>query len=427
VAVEGAKQTKPFHFPAGQVFAHGTFSHYILDNQSRHPSPRLMKPTQPTFFVMIALIGGLAIFSSTLSKTPVLPLFAQSLHASPAEIGWIVMASTLPGILISFPAGALSDYLGSRRLLLASLVVFATAPFLYLLIHSAWQLMAVRFYHGFATAIFGTVASAAIAERYTADRAARLSTFSSITIVGRSIAPFLGGALISLASFHAVYIACAISGVLALAAGLLLRAGESVPTTKRERPHFWASLAAVLRERGIMLVSLIEAAQYLVFGAIEAFLALFAASLGIPPWQIGIILGVQLISIVFAKPLMGRVSDRVGRRQVIIPGLLVGAASIVLLPYAPNFIGLSLLSLIFGIGFATVTSSTSALVADLTRNGRYGSSMGVLRTVMDVGQSIGPVLTGWMVGVAGYGSAFTLLAAILVLAALSLGLLFREA
>jgi MFS family permease len=384
-----------------------------------------MKSSKPSFFILIALIGGLAILSSTLSKTPVLPLFAHALHATPAEIGWIVMASTIPGILISFPAGALSDHLGARRLLLASLVVFATAPFLYLLVHNAWQLMAVRFYHGFATAIFGTVANAAIAERYSADRAARLSTFSSITIVGRSIAPFLGGALISLASFHAVYIACAISGVLALAVGLLLQDSEPSPTIKRQRPHFWASLTTVLRERGIMLVSLIEAAQYLVFGAIEAFLALFAASLGIPPWQIGIILGVQLISIVFAKPLMGRVSDRVGRRQVIIPGLLVGATSIALLPYAPNFIGLSLLSLTFGIGFATVTSSTSALVADLTRNGRYGSSMGVLRTVMDVGQSIGPVLTGWMVGVAGYGSAFTLLAAILVLAALLLGLVFK--
>ena len=175
-----------------------------------------------------------------------------------------------------------------------------------------------------------------------------------------------------------------------------------------------------------MLVSTVEAAQYLVFGAIEAFLALFAASLGIPAWQIGIILGVQLVSIVFAKPLMGRVSDRVGRRQVIIPGLLVGAASIVLLPYAPGFIGLSVLSLVFGIGFATVTSSTAALVADLTRNGRYGSSMGVLRTVMDVGQSIGPVLTGFMIGVAGYNSAFTLLAMILLLAALLLGLVFKE-
>ncbi|WP_296893981.1 MFS transporter [Thiobacillus sp.] len=385
-----------------------------------------MKSARPSFFVLIALIGGLAILSSTLSKTPVLPLFAHALHATPAEIGWIVMASTIPGILISYPAGALSDYLGSRRLLLASLVVFATAPFLYLLVSTAGQLMAVRFYHGFATAIFGTVANAAIAERYTTERAARLSTYSSVTIVGRSIAPFLGGSLISLASFHAVYIACAVSGVLALAVGLLLRDHVPRPRTKLELPHFWASLTTILRDRSIMLVSLTEAAQYLVFGAIEAFLALFAASLGIPAWEIGVILGVQLVSIVFAKPLMGKVSDRVGRRRVILPGLLIGAASVALLPFAPNFIGLSVLSLAFGIGFATVTSSTSALVADLTRDGRYGSSMGVLRTVMDVGQSIGPVLTGWMVGVAGYGSAFTLLAAILLLAALMLGLLLRD-
>lgn len=385
-----------------------------------------MKPSPPAFFILIALIGGLAIFSSTLSKTPVLPLFAHALHASPSEIGWIVMASTLPGILISFPAGALSDYLGRRRMLLAALVVFATAPFLYLIVSNAWQLMAVRFYHGFATAIFGTVASAAIAARYTADRAAKLSTYSSITIVGRSIAPFLGGFLISLASFDAVYIACAISGVLALAAGLLLRDDAPAAAAKLELPHFWGSLKTVLRDRRIMLVSMIEAAQYLVFGAIEAFLALFAASLGMPAWQIGVILGVQLVSIVFAKPLMGKVSDRVGRKQVIIPGLLIGAASIVLLPHAPSFIGLTVLSLAFGLGFATVTSSTAALVADLTQGNRYGSSMGVLRTVMDVGQSIGPVLTGWMVGYAGYGSAFTLLAAILLGAALLLGLMFGQ-
>ena len=52
--------------------------------------------------------------------------------------------------------------------------------------------------------------------------------------------------------------------------------------------------------------------------------------------------------------------------------------------------------------------------------------MGGLRTVMDVGQSIGPVLTGWMIGMAGYGSAFTLLAAILVFAALLLGWRFKQ-
>lgn len=375
------------------------------------------------FFVLIALVGGFAIFSSTLSKTPVLPLFAEALHATPAEIGWIVMASTIPGVLVSYPAGVLSDRLGRRRLLIASLAVFATAPFLYLLIDAAWQLMAVRFYHGFATALFGTVASAAIAERYVADRAARLSAYSSVTVVGRSIAPFLGGALISLASFDAVYIACAISGVIAFAAGLLLRDGHDTHTARRELPGFRSSLAGVLKERGILLVSLVEAAQYLVFGAIEAFLALYASSLGIPAWQIGVILGVQLVSIVFAKPLMGRLSDRIGRTAVIAPGLLIGAASVALLIPAKGFIGLALLSLAFGIGFATVTSSTAALVADLTQDGRFGASMGVLRTVMDVGQSIGPVLTGFIIAHLGYASAFGVLAGILVLATALLGAL----
>src|SRR5512138_47460 len=98
-----------------------------------------MKPAWPSFFVLVSLVGGLAIFSSTLSKTPVLPLFAQSLGATPAAIGWIVMASTLPGVLISYPAGSLSDHLGRRRVLFASLTVFASAPFLYLVGDSAWQ------------------------------------------------------------------------------------------------------------------------------------------------------------------------------------------------------------------------------------------------------------------------------------------------
>jgi len=379
------------------------------------------------FFVLIALVGGFAIFSSTLSKTPVLPLFAETLHATPAEIGWIVMASTIPGVLVSYPAGVLSDRLGQRRLLIASLAVFATAPFLYLLIDAAWQLMAVRFYHGFATALFGTVASAAIAERYVADRAARLSTYSSVTVVGRSAAPFLGGALISLASFDAVYLACAISGVIAFAAGLLLRDGHDTHATRHELPSFRSSLTGVLKERGILLVSLVEAAQYLVFGAIEAFLALYASSLGIPAWQIGVILGVQLVSIVFAKPLMGRLSDRIGRTAVIAPGLLVGAASVALLILAKSFIGLALLSLAFGVGFATVTSSTAALVADFTQDGRFGASMGVLRTVMDVGQSIGPVLTGFIITHLGYASAFGVLAGILVLAIAPLGALPKPA
>ena len=375
------------------------------------------------FFLLLALCGALAIFSSTLAKTPVLPLFAQALGASPGQIGWIIMASTLPGILLSFPAGVLADRFGQRRLLLAALFVFASAPWLYLLVHSPWQLAAVRFYHGFATAVFGTVASAAIAQRYHSDRAARLSGFSSATIIGRSLAPFLGGALLSLASIRSVYLTCAMGGALALAAGLALRDdAENKVTAAGPAPrsdlNLLTSLRPVLRDRRIVAASLGEAAQYLSFGALEAFLVLYATAQGLPAWQIGVILGAQLLCIVVTKPLMGHLSDRVGRTWVILPGLLIGSLSLLALPHSSSFPVLALLSLIYGIGFATVTSSTTALVADLTRDGAYGASLGVLATVMDIGQALGPVLTGWVVGAYGYTSAFTLLAAILLFGAL---------
>jgi MFS family permease len=371
------------------------------------------------FFLLIAVVGGLALLSSTMSKTPVLPLFAADLGATPFEIGWIVIASTVPGILISFPAGAIADAFGKRRVIIASLAVFATAPFLYLLVSEAWQLMAVRFYHGFATAIFGTVASAAIAERFPQSRAAMLSTYSSVTIVGRSVAPFLGGFLISVANFNSVFIACAISGVMAFLVGLMLPPEMGNSHGKKPGfPQFFDALRTVLRNRAILLTSVVEAAQFLVFGAVEAFLALYAASVGIPAWQIGIILGIQLVSVVVIKPLMGTLSDRWGRRAVILPGLLLGIISVGLFPLGQDVFVLSLLSLLYGIGFATVTSSTSALVADLTQNGQYGASIGVLRTIMDVGQTIGPVMTGVLIGAWSYGVAFPALAAVLALSAL---------
>ena len=272
---------------------------------------------------------------------------------------------------------------------------------------------------GFATAIFNTVATAAIAAQYPQRRAAMLSTYSSITIAGRSIAPFLGGFLISVANFQSVYWACAISGVLAFIVALMLPAESTPPRTDVRFPQFFAELRDVLSSRAIMLTSIVEAAQFLVFGAVEAFLALYAASVGIPAWQIGIILGAQLLSVIIVKPLMGNLSDRFGRSAIIFPGLALGAISVALVPLSDNVYALSALSVLYGVAFATVTSSTTALVADVTKDGQFGASVGVLRTIMDIGQTIGPVLTGLLIAAWGYGLAFPMLAAIIAASAVT--------
>jgi len=133
------------------------------------------------------LLGFFAIFSTTISKTPVLPLFSQAMGAGDALIGLIAVFSPLAGILFSFPMGVLSDHLGRKRLLVASGAVFLLAPFLYLLVSDPAWLIPVRFFHGTATAILGPVVSAIIAERFPVRKGEMLGQYSSATLVGRAL------------------------------------------------------------------------------------------------------------------------------------------------------------------------------------------------------------------------------------------------
>ncbi|WP_297387126.1 MFS transporter [Acidiferrobacter sp.] len=372
-----------------------------------------------SFLTAIALTGAFALLSSTMAKTPALPLFARALGAPPSLIGWAVMASTVPGILISLPAGLLRDRLGARPLLVAALFVFATAPFLYLLVRTIGELAIVRFYHGFATAIFGTVVGAEIVARYPQSRGHALGVYSAVSTVGRSLAPFLGGALISAAGFPGVYIGCAVAGVLALALGL--RVTTDHPAEPVASPGPAASsrthAAAVLADRVVLTTSLVEALQYLVFGSVEAFLAIYAAHRGWPAWTIGVLLGTQLGIVVLFKPRLGALSDRFGRRALILTGLTVDMLAVAALPFTARFPALLAINAAFGAGFAATTAATGALVADRARSGGFGASMGVLRTIMDIGQATGPVLTGILIGVGGYRLAFLTLAGLLALGA----------
>lgn len=351
-----------------------------------------------------------------MAKTPALPLFAYSLGAHPATIGWVIMASTLPGVLISLPAGLLRDRIGTRPLLIASLFVFATAPLLYLLVLNVGQLILIRFYHGFATALFGTTVTAEIAERYQAGRGHALATFSAISTTGRSIAPFLGGLLISWTSFPGLYVGCAIAGVLALTFGLQTPAEPEIQHTNSHWSH---NLRTILKDRIIIGTSIVEALQYLVFGSVEAFLAVYTVQAGWAAWRIGVLLGIQLLAVIFLKPKLGKLSDRIGRKPLILSGLAVGALALCGLPFTHNFILLIIINIAFGAGFSATTAATSALVGDRSRNGNFGASIGVLRSIMDIGQAIGPVLTGWLIEIGGYRTAFLSLAGLLILSLVS--------
>ena len=215
-----------------------------------------------------------------MSKNPVLKPFAKQLIKIPNGFQAITAAaSTIPGILISLPAASLSDYIGRRKVLLLAGSIFALAPFLYLGVDSWWTLALVCFFHGFATAIFIPVAEASIAELFPTKRADRISLFNSATAVGRALAPFLGGYILFATnqSFFTLYLSVGVAGVTAFVVGLLFLAEKRNLTQTQPAKHstkkMFEGWLYLIRNKGIMDHSFVQATQYYVFGSVEFFLS----------------------------------------------------------------------------------------------------------------------------------------------------------
>jgi len=379
-------------------------------------------------FWILCIMGLFAILSSTMSKNPVLKPFATSLQTPEGFwLGFVASASTIPGILISLPAASLSDIFGRRRVLIASAVVFASAPFFYLLITVWWQLVLVRFYHGFATAIFVPVAQATIAEQFQARRGERISLFSSATAVGRGIAPFLGGYILFATdySYHTLYLAVGLAGAVALVTALLFLAERKnlafQPSDSTETmSKMFQGWSGVAHNRGVLMVSFVQASQYYVYGAVEYFLVGYLKDIvELDPFLIGIVMGSQVIIVIIAQPYMGKVSDKVGRRIPIVVGSIISGLPLLAMPFTQQFPVLLFLSIMYGFGFAAVTASTPALVSELVSPSLLGTAMGFLSTIMDVGQTLGPIITAILLA-SNYGYKGSFVALTIVLFAVSL-------
>lgn len=375
-------------------------------------------------FALIVLAGMLSRLGYQMARSPVLPRFAQDLGATPELLGLIVAASTLTGVFIKLPAGALSDVLGKKRMMLLGCLFFAVPPFLYPLLAGPISLLLLRFLHGFATAIFFPVASAYVADIVQAGRGAKLGWFASASDLGATVGPLVGGSvLFYTASYSATYLLVGVLGILPLLIVLRLPGPQAAAKTNLGPPFsrsriFWQGLREVLSSPPVLIVSSLEATMYVGYGAFLGFLPPYAKAAFLNDGQIAIVLGSQLATATAAKPLAGWMSDRVGRKPVITLGLVMCSALLPLIFRAGGFASFLALSALLGLGVAAVTPCTTALVADLVKAGRMGSAMGAFGTIWDMGESAGPILAGFLIARMGYAPSFTIIALLSASAAL---------
>jgi MFS family permease len=111
-------------------------------------------------------------------------------------------------------------------------------------------------------------------------------------------------------------------------------------------------------------------------------------------FEVGTVMGVQIISLIVSRPLMGRFSDRSSRRLPVVIGCILSGVLLFAIPFTTQFWMLIAISIGYGLGFAMVIASTSPIIVEANPSNLVGTSMGFLATMMDVGQVLGPIISG---------------------------------
>jgi MFS family permease len=305
--------------------------------------------------------------------------------------------------------GLMADKIGHKKLLLFSGIIFLVSPLLYLLVSNPWYLIPIRFFHGIATAILGPVAAVMIFEKYKSQKGEKIGLYSSATLVGRTIAPIVGGAILSyfalqsgLFSYQLVYVAAFVFSLPVIVLILLLRDTAPTKNVKNKLSNskkltlgdFKNSLFTFVKDKRLFATALVEMATYFAFGAFETYLPLFLLTKGVLPYEIGLIFSIQILTIALSKPVFGKLSDKIDRRIQIVIGVLIVGMCILAVPLLSTFFEFVVMGLLFGLGMSFSTIATATYVADISKKEELGASVGLFSSVMDVGNSSGPLITG---------------------------------
>ena len=380
-------------------------------------------------FINISLVDFSARLSYNVARTPLLPLFALYLGAPLSLIGIIVGASTVTGIFLKAPSGALSDYIGRKRMLLFGALLFAVMPFSYYFVALAWILIIIRIIHGMATSIYGPVANAVVANIAGKEKGKYLSIFSLIKIGTNALGGVIGGWLLyslakgqdyTISDFHNAYLICGILGMIALLVAFFVLPKIEPSTERRGIKDSFGKTLDGLRDTGrnlkILMTSSMESLQNMTMGAAMAFLPILAVKeYGLSVLQAGILWSVAMGVSVVCKPVMGYLSDRMKRWKLVSLGMFICAISFVGFTLTSDFYLLTVVAIFFGFAEAIVTTSTIAYVAEVASAKRLGASLGVFGTIADTGQALGPIIVGILLAYISYFSSFMVVSLCIIL------------
>lgn len=357
-------------------------------------------------FSLITLANFL-VFAGFHMMGPSMPIYIKRLGGSNVMAGLFWGSFTTASTGVRPVAGRLLDLFSRRTVFLVGLPIMILSVLSYRWTSSMTVLLVLGFTQGLGFGSTNTAAGTIAADLIPKPRLGEgMGFFALAATTAMALGPVTGLFIITRLSFSTLFYVSAATSCCAFVLGYLIRYRSfhrQDPDRMRDPVSNEPRRMSVFELRAVG-PSLVMFFTNTVFGAVVTFIALYALEEGIT--NIGPFFTVYAAALALTRPLSGIVSDRLGTDVVVVPGLVLVAASMVVLSYANTlsiFLGAGI---IFGLGFGAILPSMQALAVGKVPPNRRGAATGTFFMGFDLGIGAGAVLWGLVSSSIGYSRMY---------------------
>jgi MFS transporter, DHA1 family, multidrug resistance protein len=336
----------------------------------------------------------------------IMPVFAHRLEnfgSGVVELGYMTMGFAFAQFILSPVLGSLGDRIGRRPIILLALAGYAAVNIGFIFAPDTSTLMILRCLEGAVTAGLLPAAQATVGDVVPADRRAQgVGLVMAGYGFGFILGPFIGGLLYDAWGYAAPFIASSSMGLIALVFAWVLVPETHVyvrqnktkvnSTQSRQKSFLKGYLPGHLTT--FIILMLVSFTLTFTFAFISPVMVFYVYDdLKFSATQFGLLVGVLGLAMVLGQIFLGGLSDKYGRKPIIVLGLMVSSIFYIGMIIFTRFGTCFLVSAIGGIGSALANSATGAGILDISNENNKSKIQGIKGSFTALGEAIGPLLS----------------------------------
>lgn len=343
---------------------------------------------QIIFGVTLMGVMGVSLIS------PVFPSMIEHFGISEQQVGLVVTAYTLPGVVVALLIGVLADRYGRKRVLVPLLVLFGIAGTAGAFAPSFRSLLILRGVQGIGGAGLVTLSTTLIGDYYDGtDRGAAMGLNASVLSIATASYPIIGG-LFGTIGWFAPFLIYVVAVPIAIWA--LLQLVEPTPDGSVAIEAYLNRIAAIATA-GETIAGALAAflAFVLLYGGILTYIPVIVAQrFGSSSVVIGGLLSSMSIVVAIISSQIGRLVERYSERTLFTVGFLGYGGGLLVTPLAVSPVWLLLPLSLFGVGHGLVVPTVQTYMTKLAPGQFRAATMSLYNVALRLGQTVGPLLFG---------------------------------